>query len=269
MVRLKFPLLVWEDHDGGFTARTLAGADVAAVGMTSRKAVDQIKKHLEWIRKNDGWLDEPDFRDAELRSFPVSVRPAYEAGPGVRNYGRPLAIRLPAVVGRREDGSFACVLPTLDSRFECDSRTTIERVANDHARQRLDGLEPRELSRFLPSKSYRLDAVIVSGVVRREKRPGPALKHLRSVAEPLGGRSMHRKFGGVWQRDDEIATVVSRLRRERTNLLLVGEGGVGKTAVLVGAVRQVERESSTDTGRITTEGSRRAPSPARTSPPSA
>lgn len=247
MVRLKFPLLVWEDHDGGFTARTLAGADVAAVGMTSRKAVDQIKKHLEWIRKNDGWLDEPDFRDAELRSFPVSVRPAYEAGPGVRNYGRPLAIRLPAVVGRREDGSFACVLPTLDSRFECDSRTTIERVANDHARQRLDGLEPRELSRFLPSKSYRLDAVIVSGVVRREKRPGPALKHLRSVAEPLGGRSMHRKFGGVWQRDDEIATVVSRLRRERTNLLLVGEGGVGKTAVLVGAVRQVERESSTDT----------------------
>ena len=46
MVRLKFPLLVWEDHDGAFTACTLAGANAAAVGMTARKAVDQIKKHL-------------------------------------------------------------------------------------------------------------------------------------------------------------------------------------------------------------------------------
>ena len=110
-------------------------------------------------------------------------------------------------------------------------------------RQKLDGLEPRKLSRFLPSKSYRLDAVIVSGVARRKKRPGPALEHLRRVAEPLGGRSTHRKFGGVWQRDDEIATVAGRLRRKRMNLLLVGEGGVGKTAVLVSAVRLRWRRS--------------------------
>ena len=245
MTRLKFPLLVWEDCDGAFTARTVSGPEAAAVGMTSRKAVDQIKKHLDWIRKTDDWLLPPDFSDAELCSFPVSVRPAYKAGSDVRNYDRPFTIQVPVVVGRREDDSFACVLPTLGSRFVCDTRKLVEKVTRDHVRQRLDGLEPREVSRFLMSKSYRLDAVIVSGAAREEERPGPALKHLRRVAEPLGGQSLRRKFSGVWRRDDEIATVAARLQRQRASLLLVGDGGVGKTAVLVGAVRKLERQSST------------------------
>ena len=246
MVRLKYPLLVWEDHDGGFTARTLDGPEAVTVGATARKAVEQVKKHLEWVRKTDGWLEPPDFGDPELCFFPAAVRPGYEVGPNVRNYDRPLAMRVPAVVGRREDGSFACVLPTLDSRFQCDSRKSVERVAKDLVRQRLDGLEPRELSRFLMAKSYRLDAVIVSGVARPEKRRGPELRNLRRIAEPLGGPSIRRKFSGVWQRDDEIAAVARRLQRERAGVLLVGEGGVGKTAVLVSAIRTLERQSRSD-----------------------
>ena len=127
MVRLKLPLLVWEDHDGGFTASTLDGVVVAAVGVTSSKAIGEIKKQLGRIRKTGGRLVPPEFYDAELCSFPMSVRPAYDTGKGVRNYSRPLPIRVPAVVGRRADGSFVCVLLTLDSRFECDSRATVER----------------------------------------------------------------------------------------------------------------------------------------------
>ena len=155
----------------------------------------------------------------ELCFFPASVRSGYEVGPNVRSYDRPLAMRIPAVVGRREDGSFACVLPTLDSRFQCDSRKSVERVARDHVRQRLDGLEPRALSRFLMARSYRLDAVIVSGVARREERRVPRLPTLRRIAEPLVGASMRRKLGGVWRRDDEIAAVAKRLQRERTSVL--------------------------------------------------
>ena len=246
MVRLKYPLLVWEDHDGSFTARTLDGAEAVTVGSTAQKAVGRVRRHLEWVRKTDGWLDPPDFNDPELCFFPAKVRPGYEVGPNVRSYDRPLAMRIPAVVARREDGSFACVLPTLDSRFQCDSRKAVERVARDHVRQRLDGLEPRALSRFLMARSYRLDAVIVSGVARREERRVPRLPTLRRIAEPLGGASTRRKLGGVWRRDDEIAAVLKRLQRERTSVLLVGDGGVGKTAVLAAAVRTLERRSSPD-----------------------
>ena len=245
-VRLKYPLLVWEDHDGSFTARTLDGPEAVTVGGTAQRAVERVKRHLEWVRKTDGWLDPPDFGDPELCFIAAAVRPGYGVGPRVRSYERPLAMRMPAVVGRRDDGSFACVLPTLESRFRCDSRKSVERVARDHARQRLDGLEPRELSRFLMAKSYRLDAVIVSGVARRAERRGPELPSLRRIADSLGDPAMRRKFSGVWRRDDEIAAVAKLLERERAGLLLVGEGGVGKTAVLVAAVRTLERQSSSD-----------------------
>ena len=78
MVRLKFPLLVWENHDGSFTARILVGPAAVAVGATSRKAVDQIKRRLERIRKTDEWLPDPDFSEPELCFFPVAC------GPGTR-----------------------------------------------------------------------------------------------------------------------------------------------------------------------------------------
>ena len=244
--RLKYPLLVWEDHDGAFTARTLDGP-AAAVGASARKAIDQVKRFLDGVRKSCGELEAPDFADAELCFFSVSVRSAYEVGPGVRNYDKPLAMRLPAVVGRCADGSFSCVLPTLDARFRCESRKSVEPTAKDVARQRLEGLEPRELSRFLPAKSYRLEAGFVPRERRRREGRGPGLPILRRTAEPLAGPFMRRTVGGVWRRADEIAAVAERLRqRECTRLLLVGEGGVGKTAVLVAAVRRLELESSSD-----------------------
>lgn len=252
MVKLKYPLLVWEDHDGSFTARTLDGSEAVTVGGTARRAVERVKRHLEWIRK-DSWLDPPDFSDPELCFFPAKVRPSYEVGPGVRNYGRPLAMRIPAVVGRREDGWFECVLPTLESRFQCDSRKAVETVVKDHARQRLDGLEPRELSRFLMAKSYRLDAVLVSQVARRVDPSGPELPNLRRIAEPLAEPSRRRKFSGAWRRDDEIAAVAKRLRGDRAGVLLVGEGGVGKTTVLVAAVRTLERQPSSDADEFADE----------------
>ena len=235
-----------EDHDGAFTARTLDGP-AAAAGASARNAVDQVKRFLDGVRKSCGELEAPDFADAELCFFSVSVRSAYEVGPGVRNYDKPLAMRLPAVVGRCDDGSFSCVLPTLDARFQCESRKSVEPTAKDVARHRLEGLEPRELSRFLPAKSYRLDAVFVPRERRRREGRGPGLPILRRTAEPLAGPFMRRTVGGVWRRADEIAAVAERLRqRECTRLLLVGEGGVGKTAVLVAAVRRLELESSSD-----------------------
>ena len=176
------------------------------------------------------------------------MRAGYEAGPGVRTYDRPLTMRIPVVIGRREDGSFACVLPTVDSVFQCDHRKSVEENTKDHVRHILDGLEPRELSRLLMSKHYRLDAVIVSARARKQEGWKPGLPTLHRIAEPFGGASMRRKFSGVWRRDDEIATVARRLQK-RANLLLVGEGGVGKTAVLVSAIRkleQLERQTSPD-----------------------
>ena len=256
-----FPLLVWEDHDGSFTARTLDGEEAVAVGKTARKAVGAVKQYLLWREKTRGEIRLPDFGEPELCFVPVSVRPAYRLRRrNTRHYDRPLSMRIPAAVGQREDGWFTCVLPTLDvptldvptldvpaldasAAFQCESRRSVDKAVQDHARQILDGMEPRKLSRFLMARRYRLDSVTVRLSAGENERQEPALPTVRAVAETLAGKSLRRRFAGVWQRDEEIENVAGRLRRAHANLLLVGEGGVGKTAVLVAAIRRLELDA--------------------------
>ena len=241
MSRLKYPLLVWEDHDGAFTARTLGGATAAATAATARKAVDQIRRGLRRRARTEAFIERPDFEEPELVDFRVSVRPAYEAGSDTRQYDRPVTLRIPAVVGRCEDDSLTCLLPTLDAALRCETRTQVDSAAPDHARRQLDGLEPRTLSRFLPSRRYWLDAVFVAAPRRRGRPAPPDLPNLRMIAEPLG-RSTRPQPAAVWQREREVAAVAGHLQGERANLLLVGDNGTGKSAVLGAAVREVERK---------------------------
>ncbi len=67
---------------------------------------------------------------------------------------------------------------------------------------------------------------------------------------------MRRSFSRAHGRERQVSQLAQMLTRERANVLLVGEVGVGKTSILVDAVREVERlrsrdESKTGTGRVT------------------
>jgi ATP-dependent Clp protease ATP-binding subunit ClpC len=82
----------------------------------------------------------------------------------------------------------------------------------------------------------------------------PETPALRQVADPLGAKAVRRRYARAWLREEVVADLARRLSRERANLLLVGASGVGKTTVLVDAVREAER--------LLRESARRGPSEA-------
>src|SRR4029077_2718568 len=53
----------------------------------------------------------------------------------------------------------------------------------------------------------------------------------------------------AWERTTLVNLAVQKIHRERANLLLVGEPGVGKTTVLVEAVQAVERQLAEEAER--------------------
>src|ERR1044072_2649979 len=77
----------------------------------------------------------------------------------------------------------------------------------------------------------------------------PDIQNLKLVATPFGSDEMRRSFSRAFGRERLVSELVQLLQRDRANVLLVGESGVGKTSILVDAVRIVEREarSSEDT----------------------
>ena len=67
---------------------------------------------------------------------------------------------------------------------------------------------------------------------------------LSEVATPIGRRQSKKEFSRAWQRDADVRYLVDLIREENTNILLVGDGGVGKTTILVEAARTLEREKN-------------------------
>src|SRR5215217_5591767 len=71
--------------------------------------------------------------------------------------------------------------------------------------------------------------------------PGTSFKSPLILSAHLIAR-MLRSFSRAFDREKLVFELVQLMQRERANVLLVGEAGVGKTSILVVAVRIVERD---------------------------
>jgi ATP-dependent Clp protease ATP-binding subunit ClpC len=260
MPTYRFPVLIWEDYEGYFTAKLIeyehnfymifggkyvAGIDRTPTGMgrTPEDALFQVKEYLSWSYEKYPWQPAPDFLDPKLINFKVQIRPEYRVDERVYPCDESLPLRVNCVYGRQEGGLLVAVLPVLGVHFYYYDPLSLKELVNHYVQERLKGMTPKELSRYLPPKSVTLDALVLQ-VSQKEirRQEAPVLRALSAVAEPLGDKSLRKRFSRAWERDSEVADLVQRIEKERANVILVGESGVGKTSVLVEAVRRIERK---------------------------
>ena len=246
----RFPVLVWEDFSGSYTGRLVddeEDADVqqlAAVGSNVREILRDLKEYLLWSFDKEPLRSTPDFHDPQLLELRVDVRPEYNVKGRVYPCDESISLRVVCVHGRQESGMLVCALPMLDIQFYYYDAKALRSLVTVYVQDSLKSHTPRQLSRYLPPKSVRLEEVVVPEKRRRTTTtPGlPELVHLRVVADAMGSDAMHRSFSRPHTRERQVNELAQLLGRERANVLLVGDTGVGKTSVLVEAVRQVERE---------------------------
>lgn len=247
----RFPVLIWEDYEGFFTARLVDDEDdwhqLAGTGTKPDEAVFQLKEYLQWSFEHSFWRSEPDFQEPKLLNFSVEVRPEYRVDRRVYPCNETFRLHVACVHGKQESGLFVGVLPTFDIRFYYYDEKNLKSLVTAYVQENLKGFTPQQLSRFLPPKRFLLDE-IVAQASRKEKSISipPELGAVIRVAEPLGDRSVKRQYSRAYERDQEIAELTRRLTKEKANVILVGESGVGKTSILVDTVRQIERDLQKD-----------------------
>lgn len=243
MPTYRYPVLVWEDDAGHFTAALVEeGEAPAAHAPTAAEAVSQIKEYLDWSLQKYPWQTGPDFNDPKLAQFRVDIRPEYKIAGRVFPSDETIALRLPCVYGRNADGVQICAMPTVNVQFYFNETQKLKDLAAHYAQERLRGMTPQQLSRFLPPRAVRLEEIVVQSA-RKQTRPAREKKYgmLESVAEPLGDKKLRRQFARAWEREFEVTEILRRINIEKANLILVAESGAGKTTALVDAVRQIER----------------------------
>ncbi|MBI3653745.1 MAG: ATP-dependent Clp protease ATP-binding subunit [Acidobacteria bacterium] len=254
MPTYRFPILIWQDFEGGFTALPVerSFSRYAAIGRTANDAVFQLKEYLTYVYDKYPWTAEPDFADAKLIHLKAEARPEYQLEESVNRrlqtniypVDKTFTLRVACVHGKQQSGLLVCALPLLEIQFYYYEEKTLRELATTYVQESLKGLTPRELSRFLPPQSYQLDEIVLS-LSHQERRYTyqPSLDTLSRVAEPLGDKQLRKQYSAAWERDAEVRDLVQRIGREKANVIIVGDGGIGKTTVLVNAVRDIERQT--------------------------
>jgi ATP-dependent Clp protease ATP-binding subunit ClpC len=256
---LRYHVLLWrQSSSDGWSGRLLD--DLACFGTASADkpaaVLRELKDYLHGVDSTpDMTLMSPDFNEPEVRMVKVQAVPEYEVkvkesrahGPE-SSLGRkrtvpcaePVTLKLPCVVGKRGSGLICALLPTLDVEFELSDHDKIEEMALHYARQELKGLTPARLLRLLPPAEWRLETISITPRQKKETGEGPQLKSLSKIADHAGATAL-RKMARTWERDAEVGELENRLRHGGGSVLLVGESGCGKSAVLIEAARRVEK----------------------------
>ena len=244
MPTVRYHALLCRDAAGGYSrGRPRRAAPRGLAASAERDARDDLKEYLRWAHRKQPWLPVPDFTDPELRWFTVTIRPEYKDDKRLYPSDAEVPVRVPCVVGTRKSGQFAADLPLLDIRFDYPGRAELEKLVERYVSQELEGKTPEELAAYLPLPHAELLELTVP--VPKEP-PGtvnaiPPPPTLAKVAEPVGDRAVRKGYARAWGREADLATLVRKLHHEKANVLLVGEPGVGKTTLMVDAVKEAEK----------------------------
>ena len=250
MPTVRYHALVCRDAAGGFSAVAL-DSTVTGFGASLPDARDDLKEYLRWAHRKNPDLAVPDFTEPELRWFTVTVRPEYKGLNRLYPSDAEVNVRVPCVVGTRKSGQFAAELPLLGIRFDYPGRMELGKLIERYVAQKLEGLTPEQLGAFLPPAHAELLELAIP--VPKEP-PGvldtiPPPPTLAKVAEPVGDRAVRKGYARAWGRETELAALVRKLHHEKANVLLVGESGVGKTTLMVDAVKEAEKLALAEDGR--------------------
>ncbi|HVT80491.1 MAG TPA: AAA family ATPase, partial [Phycisphaerae bacterium] len=196
----------------------------------------------------------PELDDIKLMHLTIPVRPEYgvvdaEAAASRRQRRQLFAsppVQLPVAVIHATAGaglSFAAA-PLLGVSFVFDSRDKLKDTVTHYVQQSLRGRTLEQLMRLLPPQHTELEEVIVRVEERNTLPPKSRVPTLEAVADPISDREFKTGLSRPWQRDAEIQRLVGVFTQEKSSVILVGPPGVGKSALLIEAAREAQRQAA-------------------------
>jgi ATP-dependent Clp protease ATP-binding subunit ClpC len=248
MTTNRYPVLLWRDHSGWFTGAVVADFEGAvACAETETEVLNQLKELLHWRNENWPYVAEPDIAEPIYFEVKVEVRPEYkhEKRPIPAD---PVWLRVPCVSGVDDYGMKICCVPHLAFTFNYQESESLKSLVAHYVKDELRGLHPLRLFHKLPPQGCELREIVVRAPAGRTRivppLNRPELKELFTVADPLVPSARARIGATAYGRDSLVETLGAKLSREKANVLLVGESGVGKTTILTEAAKRIARAES-------------------------
>ncbi len=243
-----YPMLCWPAGDEAVCGH-LVGLGWEQVAPSVEKLRTAFARRLQKAVEEDGRPPRPPLSEVEFKVARVEFRPAYRDREGTYPEAGPVHVPVAAVCGANPGGSFTCFLPLLEASFYYYRRGQADPLIEHFARDAFRGMTPERIHRLLLVGAPSLDRVVVKIKGPRRETEAPSLpprvsELLAAAAErhpyPKGVRSRIRAVPtAAWERGLLVRAVLDKIIGERASVLLVGEPGVGKSAILHETVRRI------------------------------
>ncbi|MCR9289512.1 MAG: AAA family ATPase [Bacteroidetes bacterium] len=252
MEKLQYPLLYYQLNES-LILGILVGTEIQLIESDLKKMKTVIGTFLQRQYKKNDEYPYVEIQDPKLKIIEVNIRPTYKEQNGSFPLSKKLMVPIPLVYGATTQGTYECYLPLFEESFYYYDPKQFEVLARHICTNILNNKSPRELYRLVNYPKPKLDKVPLKVHEDREIdwdnwNAGRRFENLERLAErhPLP-KSARRGKGAfpeaAWEMDEKVSEIIEKIVNQRANLLVVGNHGVGKTAVLRQAIRKVTNKS--------------------------
>ncbi len=240
MEKITYPLLCFNLNQHAVLG-ILVGTEYQAVETDARRLKSVLTNHLQRQYKKDGDYPLLEMKSPALKMIEVSLRPTYRWGAGAFPLTGKVKISTPLVYGEGEPGVYECFLPLLDESFFCYEISQLENLARHFIINALDNEQPEEVYRMaqypLPSLEVLTLRVNEEYFFSYDWNKTEQPKNLERLAERYPypkavQRNLTAMPDAAWELEEYVVQATEKLFVQRASVLLVGNNGVGKSAVL-------------------------------------
>ncbi len=248
MDKVTYPLLYFELQPE-VVLGLLVGTEYEVVDKDLRSVKTTLRNYLQKQYKKYNSYEPTYLLEPKLKIVTIAVKPAYTDRWGSYPLSHSVQVPVIAIYGASSLGDFECILPLLNQRFHYYDAEQLDTLIQHFATGYLNQMQPEEMYQLVQYPPPKLDEVLLKINADRyfewtgfftkrayqtlneltERYPYP--KNIRKKLSPLPDVA--------WEMEDKVNELVDKIVSTRSDVLVVGNPGVGKSAVLKQAIRKI------------------------------
>ena len=251
MERINYPIISFEFKQG-FCLGVLVGTDYQVIEKDIKEVKTTLLSYLQKQYKKYDDYPVMDLLNPQLKMIQVNIRPAYHYNSGAYPMSYTLKVPIPVVYSETEQGHFECFLPLFEQSFYYYDPQLLETLVQHFITNLLNQEAPEKIFNLMKYPEPTLDFIRLKVNQDREfewsgisyQRQFKALNRL-TERYPLPKnvkKSVNHYPEVAWELEDVVSEVIDKLISTRSNVILVGAPGSGKSAVLRQAIRKISNQ---------------------------
>ncbi len=260
MEKLTYPLLCYPIQENAWLG-LLVGTNHQVVEKDIKSVKNALSDYLQReYKKHDDYPYE-NIISPKIKTLEIKIRPTYREGNG--QFPSPNIIKVPvtAVYGENDSNGYECYFPILKDNFYYYDPKQFKSLANHFATNILNRMKPKEINKlFLYGKPI-LEEVSLRVNYDRDLNWGDntyqrTYENLTRFAEKYPySKSERKKISSfpeaAWEQEKLVDNIANKIAAENSNILIVGEPGTGKSAVLKQTFKKLNTRMKKQGGDLT------------------